>query len=720
VPANYEAASLGNSYGDGSLTVPPVGNRDSPLTWEALPLEAGYSSGRSDLADEFYRPCLSLASRYDRAVGYFRSSFFALLGVAVSDFVLGDGKIRLICSPSLTAVDLDAIERGLSLREAIDASLRGELQALIARPENLPVVRLLATLVGLGSLHVKIAYKPGSSGIFHDKVGVFADDSGPKASFVGSSNETYAAWDVDGNHEVIEVFRSWLSDEESVRVARHAEYFEDLWSGQEPGLIVADLPDVPRAELLRWQDDRGLRPALRAVRQLVQAEPELPAPESRRQLMPHQEQAAREWWRNQRGIVSHATGAGKTLTAIDIARRWLAERGPVLIIVPGDLLFRQWRDELGVELRGTGPAVLEAGADASRTDWRGALPDFTRDLGELGPRVTLATLQTAASLEFLSRVQGGSHLLVIADEVHRVGSPRNSNVTRMETGGRLGLSATPERFGDAFGTRLIFDYFGPVLEPAFGISEAIEVGRLVPYDYFIDLVPLEQGEAERWNALTEQIRRSAGRLRTRDDEPMPDALRMLLIRRARIVKQAAAKSRVAVQVIEANFKSDQSWLVYCDSQEQLGAVLSGLRAKGFDASEYHSSMQGSRPETMRFFRDKGGILVAIRCLDEGIDIPTVTHALILASSSNQREYIQRRGRVLRRAPGKYSAAIYDVLVSIEREGRQSVIDADLSRAAAFARLARNESIRQALAALARRTRASGFGDFESEEEGEQA
>jgi len=104
--------NLGDQLRDRSLTVPPLGS-DSPSTWEALPLEAGYSSGRSDLADEFYRPCLGLASRYDRAVGYFRSSFFALLGVAVSDFVLADGKIRLICSPSLTADDLEAIERGL-------------------------------------------------------------------------------------------------------------------------------------------------------------------------------------------------------------------------------------------------------------------------------------------------------------------------------------------------------------------------------------------------------------------------------------------------------------------------------------------------------------------------------------------------------------------------------------------------------------------------------
>jgi superfamily II DNA or RNA helicase len=183
------------------------------------------------------------------------------------------------------------------------------------------------------------------------------------------------------------------------------------------------------------------------------------------------------------------------------------------------------------------------------------------------------------------------------------------------------------------------------------------------------------------------------------------------------VKQASAKSRTAIEIIKSSYRPGQAWLVYCDSQAQLTEVLTLLRAHGYDASEYHSSMQGSRVETMGYFRERGGILVAIRCLDEGVDIPTVSHALILASSSNEREHVQRRGRVLRRAPGKFSAAIHDVLVSLEREGEQRVIDADLSRAAAFARLARNESVRQELAALARRTRASRVLDFEDDEEG---
>ena len=102
-------------------------------------------------------------------------------------------------------------------------------------------------------------------------------------------------------------------------------------------------------------------------------------------------------------------------------------------------------------------------------------------------------------------------------------------------------------------------------------------------------------------------------------------------------------------------------------QPSLSLVLAGIRSIGVDAYEYRSDMAGSIPETLDFFERVGGILVAIKCLDEGVDLPAVDRALILASSSNPREFIQRRGRVLRRSPGKYSAVIHDALV-IPNEG----------------------------------------------------
>src|SRR5205823_227038 len=122
-------------------------------------------------------------------------------------------------------------------------------------------------------------------------------------------------------------------------------------------------------------------------------------------------------------------------------------------------------------------AVLVAGAGSGPKDWEPVLSDFTRSLEGLGPRVTVATMQTGCSPAFLKKVVVGSHLLVVADEVHRIGSPGHRGILGLDAGGRLGLSATPERFGDALGTSAIYEYFGNALEPPFGLSEAIRAGR---------------------------------------------------------------------------------------------------------------------------------------------------------------------------------------------------------------------------------------------------
>lgn len=697
-----------------------MSGRDSANSLAALSLATSYRTGRQDLTSEFYLPCLSRAAAYDRAVGYFRSTLYCLTGVALSDFALRGGRMRLVCSPQLTVEDASAIGNGLDLRDRVDAALLAELRQILETPENRPVVQLLSTMIGIGALDLRIAYRPGTSGIFHDKVGIFRDDEGSAVSFVGSSNETYQAWDRLGNHEVVEVFRSWASATEQGRVEGHATYFDDLWEGREPDLTVRPLPDVPREELRRWEVREGLQEALRRVRERGVAEPRRPytaADRFPRRLLPHQTGAVEAWSRDNRGIVKHATGAGKTLTAIAIVRQWISSGRPALIAVPSDLLLNQWAGELTVELGDLEPTIVLAGAGQGPDRWGPILADATRNLRDFGPRVVLSTLQTAVTPAFLERLSTGKHLLVVADEVHRCGSTEYSRLTTIQAGGRLGLSATPERFADPVGTARVLEYFGPVLEPEFGLEEAIAAGRLVPYDYSVHLVSLTQAETDRWGKFSAEIRTAYARL-PRDDgghPQMSDYVRQLLFKRARVVKQAEEKAQCAADIVSAEYVQGQRWLVYCDDQRQLRRVVHLLGTRNIDVAEYHSAMIGDRSATMEHFADRGGVLVAIKCLDEGVDIPTVTHALILASSANPREHIQRRGRVLRTAQGKSSAVVHDLLVTIGGvDGQQSIIDGDLSRAIRFAATARNEAIRQYLALLARQTRASEIPDFEDD------
>lgn len=168
-----------------------------------------------------------------------------------------------------------------------------------------------------------------------------------------------------------------------------------------------------------------------------------------------------------------------------------------------------------------------------------------------------------------------------------------------------------------------------------------------------------------------------------------------MIERARIIKSADNKIELARKILLENFRDGQRWIVYCDSQTQLNIVLNDLRRNNFQALEYHSDMSGDRMETLKYFESNGGIIVSIKCLDEGVDIPSVTHALILASSKNPREFIQRRGRVLRKAPNKPIAFIYDVLVkpniNEDDEFSKGIILGEMARAVEFGEGAQNPS-----------------------------
>lgn len=653
---------------------------------------AFYATSRSDLLTDFYVPCLNRAITYDRAVGFFRSSVLALTGVPFSTFAQRGGHARFVCSPDVTEPDAVSITEGYDARKVVDDALRTELEAVLSHPEGLESVTLLATLVAIGCVDIKVVLKKDGTGIFHHKLGVFGDADSNQVSFLGSTNESWSGWSPAGNHESFEVFSSW---EEPARVTMHQQFFDSVWAGTEPELVVMDLPQAFREQLLEFGSDEGLG----AIPRFVSI-----ATGGRVQLFEHQEEALADWVRNgRRGILEHATGSGKTITALEAIRSWISEGRPALVVVPSDLLVVQWAEESGRYLRGLDPAVLLIGGSRGEASWRESLSDFTRSDG--GPRLTITTLQSARSSDFLARITDPADLLVVVDEVHTAGSRQSRAILTIDAPARLGLSATPERAGDEEGTEAILNYFERKLSPIFTLHDAITAGRLTPYTYHVHDVSLTEDEQEEWDELTKKISREVARNRGADGSlTSSNHLEWLFMQRARIVKKAAGKVPLARHVLSKQFEEDQAWLVYCDDQEQLGSVLEGLRADDIPAYDYHSQMVGDRAATMDFYRRRGGVMVAIRCLDEGIDIPRVSHALILASSRNTREFIQRRGRVLRTSPGKYSAEIHDVLAHPSPSGAEheaSLVGPELSRAVLFARDAENRSTYLSLVQYAR-------------------
>lgn len=645
----------------------------------ALPIQVRYSSSQN-IATDFFVPCLGASVAYDRAVGYFSSTFYAIIGLPLSAFAARDGKLRLICSPQLAPEDIEAIAAGYQ-DKGMDAALTRDLEAMLREPVAHAAASLLATLIARDSLELRIAFRRSEVGIFHDKVGIFTDASGDQVSFTGSANETWAAWSGRANFEGFHAHRSW---QETDHVAADVTYFERLWQNAEPGLEVVPFPEVTRERLIETAHPDGVEAAQIEIDRLLAERP--PRPTLRR----HQEQAIANWQTaGHRGLFEHATGSGKTITALSCVALAVAERQPILIVVPSRLLLHQWKEQVR-SFFGDEVALLLAGDGFTQWQRGSLLRDHLTTSDDAVP-VVVATVDTASAERFVARLEGIERLFLAVDEVHRVGSPGRRRLLQIDADWRLGLSATWEREGDVAGTEVIEDYFGGVVPPIYTLADAVRDGHLCEYRYFIHEVGLDEDERTQWNEMRARI----GRALAQAGGEVTENVRQLLINRARIIKSARGKVDVAVDVLQQHYEDGQAWLVYCDNQHQVRAVRQACQARGIRTQEYHTQMEGDSRAALAEFAFQGGVLVAINCLDEGVDIPRISHALVLASSSTRRQFIQRRGRVLRRHDSKHRAVIHDLLVDtsgFDDGSTVSFIRAELARALEFVRSSVDSSV----------------------------
>jgi superfamily II DNA or RNA helicase len=671
-------------------------------TLAQLGLKTDYRTGRDDPVEDFYEPCIRASNRYSRAVGYFRSSIFMITGESVIDFVKNGGKIRLVCSPELTISDIQAIEQGQKSQQEISLEkLNNEIDQMISESKENYSVNILATLIRVGALDMKIAIRESGRGIYHEKLGVFQDEEGNSVSFIGSANETFNAWHTSGNFEAIEVFCSWHGGSEGERAKRHLQDFEDIWLDLSRGIKTIGMPDALRDKLLRIAEDSIENIDLGKLRKKkVAVNAPVPKPKKIDNLLPHQINAINLWKEaGYRGIFEHATGSGKTVTALGAINEHISAGHPALVLVPSQLLLKQWIGEATEEIEGC--TWLAAGAGNNGWKKNNRLKNFLSGITHDEKRIVIATMQTASTDEFLAQIPANTNLMIVGDEVHQIGSNTNSKALSISANKRLGLSATPIRYGDPEGTQKIFDYFGNVLPPVITLYDAIQSGRLVDYEYFPHIINLTAEEAEEWRKLSGDIRREIAIHSSEEGGiRLSNRAKMMLIQRSRIAKKSAVKIGLAANIIKENYTEGERWLVYCEDQEQLKDVTKAIKKIGIDPLVYYSDMEGDSEQTLKLFQMQGGVLVSIRCLDEGIDIPSISHALILASSQNPRQFIQRRGRVLRKHASKVFAAIHDAIVvpvSLDDEPEQfSLLKSELVRAHEFSSHALNRSAGEAL------------------------
>lgn len=690
-----------------------------------LNLKARYSSEEDNLYTEFFVPALSSAKLYRRAVGFFSLGVLLNAPTAMSQVVESDGKIELIFGKLVAAEDFDAIKEGVAYPWAGDDLPRFE-DIVADNPGTLLEyrIRLLAWLFASRKLEMKVAIRP--QGMFHQKIGILEDGFNDAVTFSGSMNETMYALDPRFNSEEISVFRSWNAGQREY-VESHQETFAKLWSGDtgsftvispvpeaiEAGLnLIADrFPDKPTPK----EEEEKVRAFLEARTGQRNVKPSIPEKMNGRSfaMRPHQLEALRSWSQNNyNGILELATGAGKTITSIYAAAKTMQDNDGIVLIVavPYQDLADQWCEELRLF------NVYPVKCYGSRGEWEPQIQAYlARNRGEQKEALAIVVVNrtlVTSHFQTYARQFDPQRLFFIGDECHHHGSSSFSGKLLEQARFRMGLSATPFHYLDEDRNhRLRAVYDRSVYQ--YTLADAVHDGVLTPYEYIPVPVELTEAEAQDYLDLSDQISRIYAAAKSGKSPESDERLKALLMRRARLIGAAANKLPALQDVMEDQGRIEPYSLFYCSdgrttidvehddegapedsvTAKQRHAVAQLLMKRGVNVSPFTSNEnRWQRREILsQFKRGETEALVAIRCLDEGIDVPACRTAYLIASSRNPRQFIQRRGRILRRAEGKDYAKIYDFVVvlpsgsiPVEQAG-SDFLKNELGRVADFAR-----------------------------------
>ena len=649
-----------------------------------------YDSDKDNLVEEFYIPVLSNSVEYYRMSGYFSSSSLAISARGIADFIINGGKMKLLCNAQLTKEDYEIIEE--TNQDAIDYIQRLFIDDLHNIEDEFikDHVKALGWMLANGFLEIKIAIPKDKKGIFHSKVGILKDNENNWISFSGSDNETAAGWLY--NIEEFKVFRSWDSGEEKY-VKSDLDTFNDYWNGFTEKTNIVDLPSAVRDELIEFA------PVSRKELVVISKKTRKPI-----NLREYQEDAIDSWFAHDcRGLFEMATGTGKTITSLSAFKQLSSTRDKLVTVIacPQLHLIDQWIKD--VENFHSGK-ILKASSKESK--WKDKVGALARDfyMGLEDHVVIMTTHDTLASDNFIKKIKKiKSDKLLIVDEVHGIGSSKRLDGLIEDYNYRLGLSATPKRWFDEEGTQAIYDYFGDVVFD-FDIKRALtdinpDTGKhyLTPYYYYPIIVDLTSEEYSKYNELSQKIAKA---IASKKNSNVKISLSALCNARQKIINNAEEKYDQFRKLLKEHEDIDKL-IVYC-SDRQIDRVQEILNEENvipqhrFTHTESSGKTQKelfSQREEILYNFEKGNYkaLVAIKCLDEGVDVPVAENAIILSSTSNPREHVQRRGRILRNAPGKDHATIYDFLVfpKDKTESGSKIMKKEIDRYREFAELAIN-------------------------------
>lgn len=654
------------------------------MNFKDFDINISYKSVGEDSFSDIINPLLSCSKVYKRSVGFFSSSALNFIGDGILTMAKNGGHIYLVTSPKLSEEDVLAIQQGYDAREIVKNQFVKEVKNTLLELSD-DNAKILYLLIKEDIVDIKIVLKQG--GIYHDKLAILEDFSGNVIACAGSNNESANGY--NSNYEKIRVYKSWLDYDG--RIHDETSEFNSIWNNENEELQVFDFMDAFKSELIEKVEHTGIYSRKKI----------------KYKMRPYQEEAKTNWNNNNHtGFFVMATGTGKTITSLytikDIITR---ENVFTVIAVPYKHLVSQWKED-----------AKEFFPDAHIVCVHGEVKDaetkiyasYLSSKESYKPIIVITTIKSFFLEKYVKLYDKIEYKkLLIVDEAHNFYNSISDELSSKYVY-KLGLSATPVFGNDEGKTKILLNWFGgKVID--FPIEKAI--GKyLVNYEYHPMFVYATEDDESKFAKYT-QMMLSAFDPKT---NTIIDEEKFTIGYRGRLKAISMAEEKLTnLPKIFNEIEDKDHTIIYCSDGKvstekeeirHLEHVLSlinnsilplgpTVKASKFTASEDIST----RLQLIDNF-NKGEInyLVAIRCLDEGINIPSIKSALILSSNDNYREFVQRRGRILRLYTDpdthkeKQKADIYDVIVLPSTENK-SFIEIELRRYYEYSRLALNSS-----------------------------
>lgn len=710
-----------------------------------------YRPGEEFSPDRLFSDCLHNSKEFDLQLGYFSSAAISVLADGFASFISQGGKMRLVINHIVSDKDKEAISRGVfgNIIDCFDLTDFEQLRATFDEYQQ-QFFDCLAFLIKTERIEIRIIKPKGELGISHTKLGQFYDGDSVTA-FSGSANFTISG--LFNNLEDVKISRSDSLDP-MVRngIEEQTREFESIMKYKKKGIQYLS-PDNLVAAIASAFGDKDIDELIDVEKKLkVIKRKRLLEKEERQSLVneddelpprfpfasgprDYQKLAFENWLKNgQKGLFAMATGTGKTITSLNVLLEIYKRKGyyKALVLVPTITLVNQWEEECR---KFRFHHIIKV--CSKNKEWREKIERLTSrikyhdDDDDAVNYIIIATYASYARKSIFNALNDfeESQLLLIADEAHNMGSPgilkqlRNIPYFR-----KIGLSATPKRQFDEEANQKLFAFFGAEEEYTYEYSmeEAIRNGVLCRYFYYPHIVELTDAEMYDYVELSQKISKYFN-YNTGTFDKKDDILMALLLARKRIIHKAANKLEMFKKIIHERYaeKGDLKYtLVYApeglqpdylqthefesqeeipddnDSERLINQFTEAVMKVGpFVTVKKFVSGEKDREQTLADFASgKLQVLTSMKCLDEGVDVPRSELAIFCSSTGNPRQFIQRRGRVLRTHKDKRVAILHDLVVAPAVSAscssfamERSLLKTELMRVKNFAMLSENSA-----------------------------